>query len=181
MYKLYLDKQEDFSCDVSVKNASLKGSMARLVVESANGINLIFNGKIEDGKCVVPVRRLKGLLDENTGGKMFLEMIVEDTYFKPWQSDFIVEEHTSVKVKINEQKQPSKPTVEVKVPEQKQDGKLIPLYELSKLCEQFGIKKSNLSKRINDFRQIVTEYFQSNPEFRRNKSVVLRGIKHFLK
>ena len=58
-YKLYLDKNELFECDIQIKNASLKNSMARLVVESAEGINLVFNGKIENGKCNVPIRRLK--------------------------------------------------------------------------------------------------------------------------
>ena len=116
MYKLYLDKSEDFICEIQVKNASLKNSMARLVVESTDGPNFVFNGKIENGKCVVPIHRLKGLLDENTRGNMHLEIIVENTYFKPWSSDFIVEEHTSVKVKVNESKQPTKPSVTVKVP-----------------------------------------------------------------
>ncbi len=52
-YKLYTDKNESFECEVAVKNASLKGSMARLVVESADGPNLIFHGKIENGKSAV--------------------------------------------------------------------------------------------------------------------------------
>src|SRR5258706_2299574 len=113
-YKLYTDKAENFECEVSVKNASLKNSMARLIIESAGGPNFVFNGKIEGGKCVVPIHRLKGLLDENTTGNMHLEVIVEDTYFKPWSSDFVVEEYTSVKVKVNESKQSTKPTITVK-------------------------------------------------------------------
>ena len=188
-YKLYTDKNENFECEVSVKNASLKGSMARLVVESAEGINLIFKGNIENGKCIVPVRRLKGLLDENSGGNMFLELIVEDTYFKPWQSDFAVEEHTSIKVKVNDQKTPSKPIVEVKVPtkgktvmnENKEMGIMIPLQELTKLCDKFGITKKTLAEKKDDFRQIVQEYFKSSPEFQKNKKTILNGLKHFLK
>lgn len=83
-YKLYTDKQEVFECEVAVKNASLKNSVARLVVESEN-LDLVFKGKINDGKCIVPIRKLKGILDENTKGNMSLEVIVEDTYFKPWE------------------------------------------------------------------------------------------------
>ena len=186
-YKLYTDRNENFECEVSVKNASLKGSMARLVVESADGINLVFNGKIENGKCNVPIRRLKGLLDENTHGNMFLEMVVEDTYFKPWQSDFAVEEHTSVKVKINEQKQSTKPIVQVRVPAKskpvmnERKEKLIPLYELTKLCERFNITKKSFQSKKSDFRQLVKEYFKSNPEYVKHKNLVLNGLKHFLK
>lgn len=184
-YKLYTDKAEDFSCEIQVKNASLKNSKARLVVESADGINLIFNGKIEGGKCIIPIRRLKGLLDENTTGKMSLEIIVEDVYFSPWKEDFVVEEHTSVKVRVNEQKISLKPTVSVKVPitgmPKLKKETIIPLYEVSKLCEKFNIKKSNLSKRNNDFRTLIKEYFQSNPEHGTQISSVLRGLKYFLK
>lgn len=184
-YTLYTDKNENFECEVAVKNASLKGSLARLVVESADGINLVFNGKIEGGKCTIPVRRLKGLLEENTKGNMFLEVVVEDTYFKPWKSDFNVEEHTSVKVTVNESKQPSKPTVEVKVPSaptsQKGINTWVPLYEIQKLCEQFGIRRSNLAKRKGDLQQILKEYFNANPEFQSHRASIVGGLKHFIK
>lgn len=139
-YKLYTDRNENFECEVAVKNASLKGSMARLVAESAEGVNLVFFGKIENGKCNIPIRRLKGLLDENTRGKMHLEIIVEDVYFSPWEDDFIVEAHTSVQVKVTEQKHPTKPIVEVRVPSKgkklmSENKGLVSLYELTKLCE----------------------------------------------
>jgi len=185
-YKLYTDKSENFECEVTVKNASLKGSIARLIVESVDGINLIFNGKIESGKCKIPIRRLKGLLDENTNGKMKLEVIVEDTYFSPWSDNFIVEEHTSVKVKVNEQMMPAKPSIKVKVlPNKKQvmsiKENLIPIYELSQLCKKFSISKTNIVGKKKDFRQLVKEYFQSNPEYSEHKSIVLHILPHFLK
>lgn len=186
-YTLYTDRNENFECEVSVKNASLKGSMARLVVESANGINLVFNGKIENGKCHVPIRRLKGILDESTRGNMFLEVIVEDTYFSPWKSDFIIEEHTTVKVKVNEQKQSGKPIVEVKVPTvgkkimNESNNKLVPVYELAKLCERFNINKSSIRAKQKDFRQLMKEYFNANPEYIQHKNIVLNGLKHLLK
>lgn len=185
MYKIYTDKSENFECEVAVKNASLKGSKARLIMESSDGLNLVFNGKIENGKCIVPIRRLKGILGENATGKLSLEVIVEDTYFQPWEEDFIVEEHTSVKVKVNEQKVSSKPSISVKVPSKSmptsKKENLVPLYELSKLCERFKIKKSNISKRQNEFRSLIKEYFQANPEYEAQKTSVLKGLKYFLK
>lgn len=185
-YKLYTDKNESFECEVAVKNASLKNSVARLVVESAEGLNLVFNGEIKNGKCYVPIRRLKGLLDEASHGNIFLEIIVEDTYFSPWKSDFIVEEHTSVKVKVNEQKQVSKkPIVEVKIASKethtnKLSGKLVPIYELNKLCEKFDIKKGTLLNKRNDFQQLLHEYFNANPEFKPQIKEILHALKYLL-
>ena len=188
-YRLYLDKNEIFECEVSVKNASLKDSVARLIVESTDGVNFVFNGSIQNNKCNIPIRKLKGLLDENARGNMFLEVIVEDTYFKPWKSDFVVEEHTSIKVKVNEQQsKSSKPIVEVKSPQlftkssivNNNNNLWVPLYELSKLCEKFDIKKSNISVKKNEFRQIISEYFKANPEFLSNRKTILDGIKDFM-
>lgn len=186
MYKLYLDKPENFECEVSVKNASLKGSVARLIMESNDGINFVFNGKIENGKCVVPIRRLKGLLDENSKGNIYLEMIVEDTYFKPWKSDFVVEEHTSVKVTVNETRVSNKPIVNVNVPNAvfpqppKGINMWLPLYEITQMCKKFGITRKNVQAQKNEFRQIVSEYFNNNPEFVPHKTAVIGNLKHFL-
>ena len=185
-YTLYTDKNESFECEVSVKNASLKGSLARLVVESADGIGLVFKGKIENGKCVVPIHRLKGLLDENTHGNMFLEVIVEDTYFTPWKSDFTVEEHTSVKVKVNEQRQSTKPMVTVKAPvvtsaPKDKKGNLVPIMEISRLCKKFGFTRKTLPTHKESFRQLVTEYFKANPEFIPQKKGILGMVKYLLK
>jgi len=190
-YKIYTDKNENFECEVSVKNASLKGSITRLIVEAKNGITLVFNGKLDDGKCIIPIKRLKGLLDENDQGNMHLEVIVEDTYFRPWESDFIVEEHTSVKVIVNEQKQPSnKPIVEIKSPSIKLQEKikpktkrnvLVPKKEIATICEIFGIRKNNFNKKQRDFVQILKEYFKNNPEYNNDIRPILIGLRDLLR
>ncbi len=65
MYKLFTDKVEIFECDVKLEGASTKNSIARIIVESED-VNLLFNGTItEDGKCKIPIKKLKGLLGEN--------------------------------------------------------------------------------------------------------------------
>lgn len=145
MYSLYLDRPTEFVCEISVKNASLKNALARMVVKSDN-LTLLFEGQIKNGKCIIPINRLKGLLEGNSRGKMTLETIVEDAYFSPWQDDFSVEEHTSVKVKVNEQKQSTKPMVMVKVPVKEtapaiQKGNTkIPIREAIAICRRCGMK-----------------------------------------
>lgn len=196
MYKLFVDRNENFECEVTVKNASLKSSIARLMIESDH-INLVFNGKIENGKCIIPIKRLKGILDENTRGKMHLEVIVEDTYFNPWQSDFIVEEHTSVKVQVNEQKETSnKPLVEVKISKTKNPPLSTPIKnsrmkqstfslmaakEIVSLCERFGINKKNIVTNKSSFKKIIKEYFISNKEYNKNKKEILLHTSKILK
>jgi hypothetical protein len=120
-YKLYTDKQETFECDLFLEGADLKNSSARIIVES-NDLTLMFKGKIDKkGNCKVPIKKLKGLLDENTTGNIKLEVIAEDTLIEPWQSDFVVSTAKKVTVEIKSQgnKKPikevsSKPQVKIK-------------------------------------------------------------------
>ena len=120
MYKLYTDKQETFECDLFLEGADLKQSSARLIVES-NDLTLMFKGTIDDkGNCKVPIKKLKGLMSENTTGDIKLEVIAEDTLIEPWQSDFIVDTAKKVTVEVKSQKtkpqikESTKPQVKVK-------------------------------------------------------------------
>ena len=114
MYKLFTDKSELFECDIKLQGASLKKSKARLVVETQD-YSLMFNGSIsKGGKCEIPIRKLKGLIDEDTTGNIRLEVIAEDTFFTPWESDFEVETSKKVTVEVKSQTT-KKPIVEAKV------------------------------------------------------------------
>ena len=114
MYKLFTDKSELFECDIKLEGASLSKSKARLVVETSD-YSLLFNGSISSGgKCEIPIRKLKGLIDENTSGNIRLEVIAEDTYFTPWESDFEVDASKKVTVEVKSQTT-KKPIIEAKV------------------------------------------------------------------
>ena len=119
-YKLYTDKQETFECDLFLEGADLKNSSARIIVES-NDLTLMFKGKIDEkGNCKVPIKKLKGLMGENTTGDIKLEVIAEDTLIEPWQSDFVVSTSKKVTVEVKSQgnkkqiKESSKPQVKIK-------------------------------------------------------------------
>ena len=114
MYKLFTDKIEVFECNIKLSGASVNKSNVRLVVESAD-INLLFKGKIDStGKCTVPVKRLSGLLGESTTGTLRLEVIADDTFFTPWESEYVVE--TSKKVTVEVKSQSKNRIVETKKP-----------------------------------------------------------------
>jgi len=121
MYKLYTDKQETFECDLFLEGADLKESSARILVETKD-LTLLFPGEInEEGNCKVPIKKLKGLLGEDTTGNIKLEVIAEDTLIEPWQSEFVVETSKKVTVEVKGQgdKKPikevsNKPQVKIK-------------------------------------------------------------------
>ena len=171
MYKLFTDKSELFECDIKLQGASLNKSKARLVVETQD-YSLMFNGSIsKGGKCEIPIRKLKGLIDEDTTGNIRLEVIAEDTFFTPWETDFEVE--TSKKVTVEVKTQTSKkPIVEAKVTIT--DSEQEHVVNLLKLLIKEDINIKNISYKRNKLNNIVATYLKENTVKNTNK--VISGV-----
>lgn len=176
MYTLYTDKQELFECSISLEGASVKNSQARLVVESDN-LNLLFKGTIDsNGKCTVPIKKLKNLLEESTKGKIRLEVIAEDTYFTPWESDFEVE--TARKVTVEVKSQTNKNTIaegktgvtvkNIKVGDHIQN--------LSKMLVRENINIHNMAKKKDQLNGIIASYLKTNKISNGEKGRIIEGI-----
>ena len=171
MYKLFTDKSELFECDIKLQGASLKKSKARLVVETQD-YSLMFNGSISNGgKCEIPIRKLKGLIDEDTTGNIRLEVIAEDTFFTPWETDFEVETSKKVTVEVKTQTT-KKPIIEatVKVTNSEQQH----VINLLKLLVNENINIKNISYKRNKLNNIVATYLKENTVKDTNK--VIKGV-----
>ena len=178
MYKLFTDKSELFECDIKLEGASLSKSKARLVVETSD-YSLLFDGSISsNGKCEIPIRKLKGLIDENTTGNIRLEVIAEDTYFTPWESDFEVDASKKVTVEVKSQ-QAKKPIVETKVKVKIKDEKPTltekdHVINLFKLLIKEDINVDNISFKRNELNNIVATYLKENTV--KNTGKVINGV-----
>ena len=167
MYKLFTDKTELFECSISLEGASLKKSKARLVIETKE-YSLLFNGSIsKSGKCEIPIRKLKGLIDESTVGNIRLEVIAEDTFFTPWESDFEVDTSKKVTVEVKTQS-PKKPIVETKVkvnvkneiPRKVTNPEKQHVINLFKLLVKEDINMENITFKRNKLNNIVGTYLK---------------------
>ena len=178
MYKLFTDKAELFECNISLQGASLKKSQARLVVETQD-YSLLFNGSIsKGGKCEIPIKKLKGLIDENTSGNIRLEVIAEDTFFTPWESDFEVDASKKVTVEVKSQTT-KKPIVETKVRVKVKNEKPTitekqHVINLFKLLLKEDINVDNISFKRNELNNIVATYLQENTV--KNTDKVVNGV-----
>ena len=168
MYKLYTDKTEIFECDIKLSGASIKNSKARLVIESED-LTLLFSGEIsKSGKCKVPVKKLRNIFEEDTKGKIKLEIIAEDTYFVPWESDFEIETSRKVTVEVKSQnKKPvmkeSKKMVEVSGIKEITISEKEHVINILKLLIKEKINIKNLNIRKNKLNNIIAEYTKQNP------------------
>ena len=178
MYKLFTDKSELFECDIKLEGASLSKSTARLVVETSD-YSLLFNGSIaSNGKCEIPIRKLKGLIDESTVGNIRLEVIAEDTFFTPWESDFEVDASKKVTVEVKSQ-QTKKPILETKVKVKVKDEKPTitekdHVINLFKLLVKEDINVDNISFKRNELNNIVATYLKENTV--KNTGKVINGV-----
>ena len=176
MYTLYTDKQELFECSISLEGASVKNSQARLIVESDN-LNLLFKGTIDsNGKCSVPIKKLKNLLEESTKGKIRLEVIADDTYFTPWESDFEVE--TARKVTVEVKTQTNKNTIaEAKTGVVVRDIKVGDhVQNLSKMLVKENINVHNITSNKVKLNNVIASYLKTNKISNSEKGRIIEGI-----
>jgi len=192
-YILWVDKVGKFECTVDVKGASTKNAIARLIAETKD-LSVVFSGKIESGKCIIPIRKLKGIFESKEVGNIRLEIIVEDTYFTPWQSPFVVETEKSVEVGVADQTAdlPSKPLVEVSnIKSENKKDRIITVENVSvkaapkKKSGKFendetalvyallknGINKGNLANKKKLIESVVHEFFSKKKSSNKEKIV----------
>ena len=167
MYKLFTDKPEVFECDIKVEGTSLNKSKARLVIETKD-YSLLFNGDINSsGKCRIPVKKLKGLIDENSKGNIRLEVIAEDTYFTPWESNFEVQASKKVTVEVKSQEE--KPIIAentVKVSNIKNEiteSEKKHIVNILKLLIRENINLENLHLEKDKVNNIIATYIKEQP------------------
>ena len=172
-YKLYTDKQEIFECNIFLEGASLTQATSRIIVETQD-LKLLFEGTIDkDGNCKVPIKKLRGLVSEDTKGTMKLEVIAEDTYFLPWESDFEVDTAKKIKVEVKQQSKPlvksSKPKMVVKEVKHPFD----PVEKVANILHKQGVGVSTIYESKKTMIPMLKKYS--------TKAGYKRGAKNFIK
>ena len=186
MYKLFTDKTEIFECKIQLEGASIKNSQARLLIESEN-LSLVFKGEISsDGKCKIPIKKLKGLLDENTQGNVKLEVIAEDTYFTPWESKFTVETSRKITVEVKSQETSatiiteSKPKVTIDEVPSTQSSKLIQenkhILKIIGLLKKENIYLNNISNNKVKLNNLIEAYLKRNNINPNQIGLIIEGV-----
>jgi hypothetical protein len=183
MYKIFTDKTEVFECNIQLEGASIKKSQARLLIESDN-LSLVFKGEISsDGKCKIPIKKLKGLLDENTQGNIKLEVIAEDTYFTPWESKFTVETSRKITVEVKSQESSvniiteSKPKItidKVKTTQSIQESKHI--LKIIGLLKKENIYLNNISNNKVKLNNLIEAYLKRNNINPNQIGLIIEGV-----
>lgn len=189
MYKLYTDKTELFECTIKLQGASLSKSKVRLLVESSD-LNLLSPGTVDsEGKCTIPIAKLRGLLDENTQGNIKLEVIADDVYFTPWESNFMVEASRKLTVEVKSQTatllESQTPMVTVEVAKDVQENLENPeistpiqehIVKLFQMLSKEDINIKNITYKKDKLNNIVATYLQENTIPEEKNSEIISGL-----
>lgn len=96
---IYKNRGEVFKCQLEVDGASGGDIQVRLCLEFNDNKNMFFYGQLDsENKAVITIPRLTEIEDKQ--GKLRIEAIVDDTYFKLYECP--VELKNSVQMKISE-------------------------------------------------------------------------------
>jgi hypothetical protein len=141
----------------------------------------MFNGKISsNGKCEIPIKKLKGLIDESTKGNMRLEVIAEDTYFIPWKSEFEIDASKKVTVEVKSQsnkkviKENKVQVSNIKRQITKKD--IDHVANIMKLLVRENITLENLSIKKDRLNKIVATYRKHKPLTEDKHKEVIKGV-----
>ena len=96
---------------------------------------------------IIPIKKLRGLLDESIKGSMKLEVIAEDVYFQPWQSEFIVETAKKLSVEVISQSNETSSKPQITISEVKKDLPKPKPKRIVKTTQPMNILINGLSKR----------------------------------
>jgi hypothetical protein len=160
MYTISLDAAKIFECTLKLKGVSTKNSKVNLVIESSD-MDIRCRGTINDnGKVNIPIKKLKGILDENVNGKLYLEVIAEDNYFIPFNSEYITE--VSKKIDIVENITIKNTESPVQIVETSIKG-LAPTMSMNshakRIIKNMSVNKVNIFK--SEHKKLVVEYIKS--------------------
>lgn len=104
MIDLKTNKKSELTFKLNVEGSPQEAPKARLVIELQNHSYMAIEGEVFKDKVTVEIPPLKSLreefLPEKT--KCYLEVIIGENYFIPWQNEFNLKEPISVKAEATE-------------------------------------------------------------------------------
>ena len=182
MYTFYTDKQEVFECKLDLEGAKLTDSRARLVLES-DAFSLLFYGTIDgNGKCSIPVSKLKNILQESNTGKVKLEVIAEDTFFEPWSDTYTVKTNKKVTVEVVSKETPKQISEKkVTVSAVPQSNQIDRSTQFLKLLEKKNITLANIKENIKTIQKLSELFSNKFKLSEQEKRRIVEGVVKKLK
>ncbi len=103
MIELKLNKESELSFDINIEGSDAEPK-ARLILEMEDNMELAISGNVQEGTVSVQVPSLLALKEKLKEDKVkgYLEVIVDNGYFIPWQEYFNLKEPITVQAEATQ-------------------------------------------------------------------------------
>jgi hypothetical protein len=166
MLKFHKNKSQTFKCRVEIQGADNPKITPRLILSPNNSnVNMFFEGKYDNKQCEITISSTANIASK---GNVILEIIANDTVFRPWKSTYeIVSEQMVVE---NIELVNTKNNISVKLVETiKEDNDDKYVNFLNKIPK--NKRKKFLEYLKNSYKPKSTLLEWSKKEFNENKSL----------
>jgi len=86
MLKFHKNKSQTFKCRIEIQGADNPKITPRLILSPGSGnVNLFFEGKYDNKQCEIVISPTANISNK---GNVILEIIANDTVFRPWKSTY---------------------------------------------------------------------------------------------
>ena len=152
MMELKLNKESELSFDINVEG-SKETPRARLILEMEDSMELAIKGSVKEGSVTVKVPSLMSLKEKLSGDNVrgYLEVIVDNGYFVPWEEYFSLKAPVTVQAESTEvTKQP-----EIKISVGK--NKIVEKNEVIIIKKDFKIPGTSVLLEAGDKFEVISE------------------------
>ncbi len=152
MIELKLNKESELSFDINIEG-SKETPKARLILEMEDSMELAIAGTVKEGVVEVKVPSLLALKEKLSGDnvKGYLEVIVDSSYFIPWEEYFDLKEPITVQAESKTVKKQK----EIKITVGK--NKIVEKNEVVIMHRDFQIPKTKVLLESGDKFEILSE------------------------
>jgi hypothetical protein len=179
MYPLFIDKNEEFNCKITIEGADNGTANPRLLLKTKKW-DLMFEGVVKNGQCIIPLKKLSSLIGEGETGEIKLEVIVDDTLLVPWENTFEAKVSKKVKVDVSESYTSTKPKIVVEVAPAKKQQYISPTVNgFSSILKEHNINSANAKFNTKKINKLFKEYISLTSE--KDAAKLMNGYKTFIK
>lgn len=154
MIELKLNKESELSFEINVEGSDKK-PRARLMFEMEDKMELALEGKVNENSVNVTVPSLMDLREKLSGDniKGYLEVIVDETYFVPWEEYFSLKAPVTVQAESTKVDTQESPDIKISVKTKKIKEKTAEVT----IIEDYQIPKTRILLEKGDKIKILSE------------------------
>lgn len=173
MIDLKTNKKSELTFKLNIEGSPQEAPKARIVIELQNKSYIAIEGNVLKDKVTVEIPPLKNLKEEFLleKAKCYLEVIIGESYFVPWQNEFNLKDPISVKAEATEnedlkenQESPTKVSISIDSVTEKEEDTVVPEKNEELLTEEGVVEEEEPNDNLKQLMKEDEKVFEEKEE-----------------